>query len=275
MGHVRVLEADSAEPIASLDPHITISTKLSTYTTATALLTVPLGVLKSLPATFFDPPLPPRRLQSIHNLGMGVLNKIVLFYSSAWWPSGFNGFSLMPDPADPLKLTGPKQTGLGARASFVVNLDQVTGTHALVWFFGGDAGDALEESTDEEIEEWATGIVKQYLGPQLGTDPPAPTKTLVTRWREDPHSQGSYAYFPVQNCPSPSAPAPTAAGYSREGGTPLDCVELARPLFGGRLLFAGEHTEPDHFASVHGAYLSGVREARKIEDALVGFESED
>jgi monoamine oxidase len=35
-----------------------------------------------------------------------------------------------------------------------------------------------------------------------------------------------------------------------------------------RLFFAGEHTEADYFSTVHGAYLSGLREAQKIIDLL-------
>lgn len=31
-----------------------------------------------------------------------------------------------------------------------------------------------------------------------------------------------------------------------------------------RLFFAGEATNPDNYASVHGAYLTGLREAKKI-----------
>jgi monoamine oxidase len=33
-----------------------------------------------------------------------------------------------------------------------------------------------------------------------------------------------------------------------------------------KLFFAGEHTEVDYFSTVHGAYLSGLREADKITD---------
>ncbi|KAG8880715.1 hypothetical protein FRB97_000591 [Tulasnella sp. 331] len=47
------------------------------YRADTILITIPLGVLKSRPP-IFSPPVPPRRLQSIHALGMGVLNKVVL-----------------------------------------------------------------------------------------------------------------------------------------------------------------------------------------------------
>jgi hypothetical protein len=36
------------------------------------------------------------------------------------------------------------------------------------------------------------------------------------------------------------------------------------PFFDGRLIFAGEHTCPESYATVHGAYLSGVRAAGQI-----------
>jgi polyamine oxidase len=38
---------------------------------------------------------------------------------------------------------------------------------------------------------------------------------------------------------------------------------LAEPA-GERLMFAGEATNPEFFGTVHGAYLSGVREAERI-----------
>lgn len=35
-----------------------------------------------------------------------------------------------------------------------------------------------------------------------------------------------------------------------------------------KLFFAGEHTEANYFSTVHGAYLSGIREADKIIDLI-------
>ncbi len=39
---------------------------------------------------------------------------------------------------------------------------------------------------------------------------------------------------------------------------------LAKPV-GGRLFFAGEHTHGDFSGTMHGAYLSGVREGERIK----------
>jgi monoamine oxidase len=73
---------------------------------------------------------------------------------------------------------------------------------------------------------------------------PAPTGRLVTRWAADPYARGSYSFLAV-------------------GSSPDDQEALAEPA-SHRVLFAGEATQPEHFATVHGAYLSGVREAQRI-----------
>jgi hypothetical protein len=39
---------------------------------------------------------------------------------------------------------------------------------------------------------------------------------------------------------------------------------LAKPV-GGRIFFAGEHTHGDFSGTMHGAYLSGVREGERIK----------
>jgi polyamine oxidase len=67
---------------------------------------------------------------------------------------------------------------------------------------------------------------------------------LVTRWASDAEAGGSYSNMPI-------------------GSSPEDFDALAEPV-GERLFFAGEATSRDHHASVHGAYLSGLREARRI-----------
>ena len=87
----------------------------------------------------------------------------------------------------------------------------------------------------------------------MGVTPPAPRSTHVTRWRSDPFSRGSYSYIPV-------------------GAQPNDMRELGRPI--GRIGFAGEATYFDYLGTVHGAMLSGLREAERIggdRGTLPGF----
>ncbi|MGQ0383881.1 MAG: FAD-dependent oxidoreductase [Gammaproteobacteria bacterium] len=44
---------------------------------------------------------------------------------------------------------------------------------------------------------------------------------------------------------------------------------LTRPV-GGRIVFAGEHTEQSAYGTLHGAHLSGLRAAREARRLLAG-----
>lgn len=80
-------------------------------------------------------------------------------------------------------------------------------------------------------------------------DAPDPIAARATDWSNDPFAHGSYSYVPV-------------------GGSPDDMRAL-----GGRqtpqVVLAGEHTVPEFFGTVHGAYLSG----RRAADAIIGEHS--
>ena len=78
----------------------------------------------------------------------------------------------------------------------------------------------------------------------FGSSVPDPTGFLVTRWGQEQFTRGSYSIVPVD------------ASYD-------DHTTLAEPV-GDRLFFAGEATNTKYPSTVHGAYLSGVREAGRI-----------
>ncbi|CAN0093989.1 unnamed protein product, partial [Laminaria digitata] len=73
---------------------------------------------------------------------------------------------------------------------------------------------------------------------------PAPLHAAASRWGSDKWARGSYSFVKV-------------------GSSGGDMDTLAEPV-GGSLRFAGEATNRRYPASVHGAYLSGVREARLV-----------
>ena len=264
------------------------------------LVTLPLGVLKHNPPKF-TPELPLRRREAIDRLGFGLLDKIVLKYDQAWWSPVKRGeattfahgalFMLLPDfDKDPVRLQGPKggkleQIHRGAfpgrsqeereknpLAVWIVDLNMLSNIPALEFMIGGDVADALEECTDEQVATWAHAVVADYLGPftavtsadgkaptpvELKHKIPEPTKMHVTRWRSDRFAFGSYAYSP-------------ALRDGEQESTPLDFLELSRTLW-GRVFWAGEHTEMESYASVHGAWLSGDREGRRILRNLAGW----
>lgn len=57
-----------------------------------------------------------------------------------------------------------------------------------------------------------------------------------------------------------------ASGNTAELWKTLADPEEKKPL----LCYAGEHTDSDYFATVHGAYLSGQRAAQEVIDSVSG-----
>lgn len=86
-------------------------------------------------------------------------------------------------------------------------------------------------------------IFAGIYGPK-GVVVPDPIQTICTRWGSDPLSYGSYSHV-------------------RVGSSGVDYDILAESV-SNRLFFAGEATTRQHPATMHGAYLSGLREASRI-----------
>ncbi|KAF5374843.1 hypothetical protein D9758_000469 [Tetrapyrgos nigripes] len=71
----------------------------STYHAQTALSTIPLGALKTLPGDFFEPSLPTRRQKAISRTSVGALEKLCLSYDSLWWDPDAGPFNLLTENA--------------------------------------------------------------------------------------------------------------------------------------------------------------------------------
>ena len=98
--------------------------------------------------------------------------------------------------------------------------------------------------SDEEIIAQAM----EKLRLMYGDESPPPASYQITRWIQDPFARGSYSF-----------PAVGMAEDARK--------TLAEPI-ANRVFFAGEATNADYPATVHGAYLSGLREADRIFELI-------
>lgn len=206
--------------------------------------TVPLGVLKQ-GSIAFDPPLPPWKTAAIGRLGFGVLNKVVLVYDHVFWDDGRHIFGVLRD-APNRHSTAQKDYGLNRGRFFQwFNVSSTTGLPCLIALMAGDAGLETEHSSNDELIAEATGVLRRVFG----KDVPYPVEAVVTRWGSDRFARGSY-----------SSAAP--------GMLPDDYDKMARSV--GNLFFAGEHTTGTHPATVHGAYLSGLRAAAEVLEATLG-----
>lgn len=190
-----------------------------------AVITVPLGVLKA-GSISFAPALPAEKQGAIERIGMGLFEKLALKFPRRFWPNERQIFLYMN-----------RQHGY---FSTWLNLAHYHETPVLVASHGGSAAFALNRLDDAALVEAAMVALRGMFGP----DVVEPEAYIRTRWQDDPFTLGSYS-------------------FNKVGGRPGDRLALARPV-ANRLFFAGEATQPQFYATVHGAYDSGRRAAGEI-----------
>ncbi|KAJ0718507.1 putative spermine oxidase transcription regulator Homeodomain-LIKE family [Helianthus annuus] len=197
-----------------------------------ALCTVPLGVLKS-GSIKFTPELPQRKLDGIKRLGFGLLNKVAMLFPHLFWGTDLDMFGhLSEDPS--------------RRGEFFLfySYATVAGGPVLMALVAGEAAHSFESMPPTDAVTRILQILRGIYEPQ-GIEVPEPIQTVCTRWGSDPFSLGSYSNVAV-------------------GSSGDDYDILAESVGDGRLFFAGEATTRRYPATMHGAFLSGLREAANI-----------
>lgn len=113
-----------------------------------------------------------------------------------------------------------------------------------IWYSGGQLAEQVATMPPADAQAMALDYLEHAFGA-------APRQRLrgstVTAWSRDIWSQGAYS-------------AAVPGGHHQRD-------ELARPL-SPRVHFAGEATEPQDFATAHGAWQSGIRAATAVAAEL-------
>lgn len=206
---------------------VTVQTRQGIFTAHHAVVTLPLGVLKSGRVSF-TPALPTGKRAAIDGLGVGVLNKCCLLFPQTFWDSRLDWLNHLP-----------RQGQAGQWAEWV-SFARPTQRPVLMGFNAADFGRRIERWDDATIVQSAMGALRAMFGQDI----PAPEDALITRWDSDPHACGAYSCHVL-------------------GSTPNQRDDLAKSV-NGRLFFAGEATERRHYQTVHGAYQSGLRAANEV-----------
>ncbi|KAB8611420.1 hypothetical protein FH972_025925 [Carpinus fangiana] len=208
--------------------------------------TLSLGVMHNNPPDF-SPPLPSWKTSVMGRMGFGVLNKVILVFDHVFWERDRDMFGLLnqTSPA-PDSMNQPDYARMRGRSFLFWNCVKTCGRPLLVALMAGDAAEEAEHRSDEAmVGEVTLRLAQIFKLPQT----PRPVEAIVTRWRKDPFARGSYSYL------GPHA-------------QPGDYDLMAQKV--GNLHFAGEATCGTHPATVHGAYLSGLRAASEVIEAMIG-----
>lgn len=236
---------------------VTVSTtKGETFTARTVICTIPLGTLKAAPSSLFSPALPPRFVDIVQGTHVGVLEKLLLRYDSAWWPrpTEVGSYVFLPT-ADATTLSESSSTSDIFAASTLITANLAgpslpTPIPALCTYLSETPARLLVTRPQDEVAM----AFHSFLESKFESTASPPSEYAMTTWLTDSLSLGAT-----------TTPSITSTNSER---SPLDFKELSRPLWDGRLGFAGEHTEMENRGSVAGAVISGQREAARVDRYL-------
>lgn len=192
-----------------------------------AVVSVPLGVLKNN-AISFSPSLPSANATAITKTNMGNVNKFLLVWDTPFWDTNVQYIGYTPDAK--------------GKFNYFLNVNKFASANALMTFAFGDYATTTESMSDTQIIDEIMDHLKVIYGNTI----PNPTSMLRTKWGENINAFGAYSYA--------------------TNGTTSDDFDTLAESVNDKLFFAGEHTNREYRGTVHGAYLSGIREADKIND---------
>lgn len=190
------------------------------------IVSVPLGVLKNNSISF-QPSLPASKLSAIQNIQMGNVNKFLFIWDTPFWDPNIQYIGYTPETK--------------GKFNYLMNMKKFLPTiNGLMTFAFGDYATITENMSDAQIISEVMAQLKTIYGNSI----PNPTNMLRTKWGQNINTFGAYS-------------------FATNGTTSADFETMATEI-NNKLFFAGEHTERDYRGTVHGAYLSGIREADKI-----------
>jgi monoamine oxidase len=140
-----------------------------------AIVTVPLGVLKSGAITF-DPPLPDGHIHAVNSLGFGVLSKSFFRFNRRTWTAENAFYQFI---------------GSNSRQwAQWFTLPSAAGPIVLA-FNGGDIGRSVESSSPNDLMASAAPVARQLFGDDISL-----VDVRTSSWTTDPYARGSYSFHP-------------------------------------------------------------------------------
>jgi monoamine oxidase len=203
-----------------------------TYVARVAVVTLPLGVLKSDPS-LFDPPLPAAKLAAIQRIAFGMGYALQLRMKGGDLVHRYGDFSMVwAGGASTFLRPGAHRRGMPeVLTAFTV---------------GREAARRAAMSTRDRVDATLEELRAAFPGPAQVGEVAAQSVQL---WPTDPHARGAYSFLPP-------------------GVDPSERQVLAQPV-DGVLFFAGEATHwGGESATVHGAIETGQRAAEEVQAAL-------
>ncbi|PAV73315.1 hypothetical protein WR25_18895 isoform B [Diploscapter pachys] len=190
----------------------------------------------------FEPPLPKEKVEAIEKLGCGSVAKLALVFEKQFWDAA----------TDFVGHLNSTRESRGEMFLFFCHQNQPV----IEIFFSGQAALSMDADLESTTRKAMT-ILNQIYG---GACPKWPTNIYVTNFTKKRTHLGTHSYVTPGNDGSEYdvMAEPVKAKIEDEYSGPE------------RVFFAGEHTCRAAPSTLHGAFMSGLREAARIADIHLG-----
>ena len=210
---------------------IEINTQNQNYFARAVIITIPVSLLHAK-KIIFSPPLPAEKIAAFSQIKMGTYDKVFLYFKKLFWDKDKEWVGFIQ--SEPIRRP----------ILDIMNYYKFSKLPILLAFNAGQQAERFEQMDDDHI----INNIMQELRIMYCENIPEPSSYVITRWHNDPYALGSYSHL------SP--------------GVSIDNYQIISKPVNNLLFFAGEATSLTDPATVHGAYLSGIRVAREIEMAI-------
>ena len=205
------------------------------------IVTVSIAVLQKHHKTLFVPGLTRRKARAIEKLRLGVVNRIYLFYDQQFWTENDFRMCIFWDSSIEQEF---KDDGHWFKH---INMIEAYDENVLLIWANAYVSEVASSLSNESLGILLTAFIRKVM---KNNTIKTPRTVFITNWQEKEHFLGSYSY--------------TAPGQNR-----LTKNLAMNPLSvkgEPKVLFAGEAMHQTRFGTIDGAYLTGIREAKRILD---------
>jgi monoamine oxidase len=152
---------------------VIVRSKDRSFEGSAAIVTVPLGVLKSGAITF-DPPLPEEHARAVNALGVGALSKSFFRFDRRTWnvDNAFYQYLSVEDDLWSQWFTLPSATG-----------------PIVLAFNAGEHGRFVESSPPPDLIASALPVARRIFGSDISL-----TEVRTSNWAQDPYARGAYSF---------------------------------------------------------------------------------
>jgi polyamine oxidase len=210
------------------------------------IITVPLGVLRYTNSPLEEIKFPsgvPRCISDLlrSNIYAGLMNVVWIWFPYSFWPANVNYLGCV-DSTDFSTFLVPQILDSKGQEAAVLMCQCV-----------GELGLRVQTMSHTEIAGLFTRRLRAMLANLEGVVVPEPVGCCCSAWGLEKYTRGSWSYFRADSRPDQA----------------IDDVNMnLDESFDMYFSYAGEAASEEHRGTVHGAYLSGENEARKILQRL-------